>query len=101
MQPQKQYVHKTKWHKGSQSNWTGSHTKPRVVVGTQDLHPDTHRGTGYNSTWALRFTAGIRAHKQEKTRNQRSLTFKCSLATVGGFQKDLCGSILTRSRGGA
>ena len=66
MQPQKQYVHKTKWHKGSQSNWTGSHTETRVVMGTQDLHPDTHRGAEYNSTWALRFTAGIRAHKQEK-----------------------------------
>ena len=66
MQPQKQYVHKTKRHKGGPSNSTGSHTKTRVVMGTQDLHPDTHRGAGYNSTWAPRFTAGIRAHKQEK-----------------------------------
>ena len=66
MQPQKQYVHKTKWDKGSQSNWTGSHTKTRVIMETQNLHADTHRGAGYNSTWALRFTAGIRAHKQEK-----------------------------------
>ena len=36
MQPQKQYVHNTKWHKGSQSNWTGSHTVPiHLVMGTQ------------------------------------------------------------------
>ena len=42
---------------------------------------------------ALRFTAGIRAHKQEKTRNQRSLTFKCSLAMVGGVKGNTCRSI--------
>ena len=65
MQPQKQYVHKTNWHKGSQSNGLGSHTETRVVMGTQDLHPDTHRGAGYNSTSVLRFTAGVRAHKQK------------------------------------
>ena len=34
--------------------------------GTQDLHPDTHRGPGYNSQWPLRFTTYIRAPKQEK-----------------------------------
>ena len=66
MQPEKQDVNIAKRHKGSQSNETGSHTKTSVVMGTQDLHRDTHRGPGYNSTWALRFTAIIRAHKQEK-----------------------------------
>ena len=66
MQPQKQYVNKTKLHKRSQSDWTGSHTEARVVIGTQDLHSDTLRGAEYNSFRALRFTAGIRAHKKER-----------------------------------
>ena len=44
MQAQTQYVHKTKWHKRSQSNRTGSVTETRVVMGTQDLDPDAHRG---------------------------------------------------------
>ena len=39
-------------------------------MGTKDLHRDTHRGSGYNSTWALRFTAGIRAHKVEKHKSE-------------------------------
>ena len=63
MQLQKQYVRKEKWHKRRQRNWTGSHTETRVVMGTQDLHINTYRVAGYNSTWALRLTAGIRAHK--------------------------------------
>ena len=66
MQPQKQYVHNTKLHKWSQSSPTGSDTETRVVMGTEDPQPVKHRGSGYNSTWALRFTAGIRAHKQKK-----------------------------------
>ena len=34
-----------------------------------------------------------RGPSELKTRNQRSLTLKCSLATVGGFQKGPCQSI--------
>ena len=38
----------------------------RVVGGSQDLHPDTRRGAGPNSTRALRPSMGSRAQKQAK-----------------------------------
>ena len=38
-------------------------------MGTQDLDHDTHRRAGYNSTWALRFTAtsGHTSRKAQKS----------------------------------
>ena len=89
MQPQKQYVHKRIWHKGSQSNWTGSHTETRVVIG-----PGTFTLTHIGGQDTLQVGPEVyRRHQGTqagKTRNQRSLTFKYSLATLGGFQKNSC-----------
>ena len=42
-------------------------------MGTEDIHRDTHRGVGYNSMWAVRFTPDIKAHKQKKTRTQSEI----------------------------
>ena len=73
MQPQKQYVHRSKWHKGSQTNWTGSHTETRVVLGTQDLHPDTYRGGRIQLNMGPEIYCRHQGTQAGKTRNEHVL----------------------------
>ena len=93
MQPQKLHVHKTKLHKGSQSFWTGSHTETRVVMGTQDLHPNAHKEGRMQLDVGPEIYSRHQGTQAGKTISQRSLTIKWSLATVGGLQKYPCESI--------
>ena len=41
MQPHKQCVHKINRHKGTNSKWIGSCTETRIIMVTQDLHPNS------------------------------------------------------------